>query len=246
MKTIGLIGGMSWQSTKDYYTYLNEGVNQVLGNNHSAKVIINSLNFQELETLQRQNRWDEIEVILYRAAQTLERAGADMILIGANTMHKCYDVINNQVNIPVIHIADATSDAVKSKNITKVGLLGTKYTMTEDFLKKRLHMQGLEVLTPTPDQRNVIHDIIINELCAGVINQESFKIYAAVCFDLFVKGCDGIILGCTEIPLLINTQKFCENMDPNMLQSIRKHKSFLLFDTTKIHANAAVQMALED
>jgi aspartate racemase len=246
MKTIGLIGGMSWQSTKDYYTYLNKGVNSALGKNHSARVIINSLNFQELETLQRQNRWDDIEVILYQAAQTLERAGADLILIGANTMHKCYDAINNQVKVPVIHIADSTAEAIKSRNITKVGLLGTKYTMTEDFLKKRLTMQGLEVLTPTPEQRLVIHDVIIKELCAGIINNNSFKAYANICYDLFEKGCDGIILGCTEIPLLINTQKFCEYLDPHMLTSQRKPEKLILFDTTRIHANAAVQMALEE
>jgi aspartate racemase len=230
MKTIGLIGGMSWESSIEYYRIINEATRDKLGGLHSAKSIMYSVEFAEIEALQHAGRWDEASHILIAAAQRLEKAGADFVLICTNTMHKLYDDVQRQIRIPMLHIADATADVIKAKDIAKVGLLGTRFTMEEDFYKGRLiEKYDLEVIVPPAEEMQEVHRIIYDELCAGVIEPSSKLIYAGIIDRLVAAGAQGIILGCTEIGLLVK----------------QEDSAVPLFDTTEIHAKAAVQYALE-
>lgn len=231
MKTIGLIGGMSWKSSIEYYRIINEAVKAQLGGFHSAKSIMYSVNFAEIEILQHQNRWKEAGDLLVVAAQSLERAGADFVVICTNTMHKLADAIELNIQVPLLHIADATAEKIQSSGIKNIGLLGTRFTMEQDFYRGRLiDKHGLEVLIPNEDDRQVVHQVIYQELCLGIINLESRKKYIEIVNSLIESGAEGIILGCTEIELLIGA----------------KHTAVPLFPTTRIHAEAAVQRAILD
>ena len=229
MKTIGLIGGMSWESTSTYYNLINEGIKQNLGGLHSAKIAMYSVYFDEIEKLQRQGGWQETASLLGDAAKSVEAAGADFLLICTNTMHKVADEIGSSVSIPLLHIADATAQQLSKDEMKRVGLLGTRFTMEQDFYKKRLHENhGIEVLTPEEADRQVMHDIIYKELCLGIINDESRELVLKIIDSLRKQGAECIILGCTEIPLLVK----------------QKHTEVPLYDTTAIHAGAAVNYAL--
>jgi aspartate racemase len=229
MKTIGLIGGLSWESSKEYYRIINETVNERLGGLHSAKCILYSLDFAESREIQQTKGWDEVTKILIDAAQRLEAAGADIVLICTNTMHKSVPEIQRKIHVPVLHIADATAEKVLGKGLKKVGLLGTKMTMEEDFYKGRIRERfGIDVLVPDKDERDFIERVIFDELCVGKINASSKKTLKEIVGKLADNGAEGIILGCTEIPLLIKQE------DVNVP----------VFDTTEIHAKAAVEFAL--
>lgn len=229
MKTIGLIGGMSWESSLEYYRILNETVKERLGGLHSAKCVLASVDFAEIEPLQRQERWAEQAQMMVTAAQNLERAGADFILLCTNTMHKLAEDIQAGIHVPFLHIADATARRIKIAGIRKVGLLGTRFTMEQDFYRLRLEEKHhLSVLIPGEQQRELVHKIIYDELCMGMIKEESRKQYAQVIRELAQNGAQGIILGCTEIELLVKPE---DSPVP-------------LFPTTRIHAEAAVDYAL--
>lgn len=231
MKTIGLIGGMSWESTVPYYQIINETVREHLGGLHSAKIILYSVEFDEIEKYQSSNQWDKAAEVLGKAARGLELAGADFILICTNTMHKIYSEIQAAVSVPVYHIAELTADELAAKGITKIGLLGTKYTMTEDFYKKVLIDRGIEVLIPEKDEDiRMINTVIFDELCQGIIREEAKQEYLRVIDELTARGAGGIILGCTEIGLLVQ----------------QKDTDAPLFDTTYIHARAAAEKALSE
>lgn len=230
MKTIGLIGGMSWESTLEYYRLINQTVKTKLGGLHSAKCVLYSVDFAEVEPLQRQGRWAEAADLLVEAAQKVEKAGADFALLCTNTMHKLADVVQAGIQIPLLHIADATAAQVKQAGLRRVGLLGTRFTMEEDFYRGRLMSQhGLEVVIPVPKDRATVHRIIFEELCLGVLRPESKAQMAGVISRLVEQGAEGIILGCTELGLLVGPD---DSRVP-------------LFDTTRIHALAAVELALE-
>ena len=229
MKTIGMIGGMSWESSIEYYRIINQTTRETLGGLHSAKSIMYSVEFAEIEELQHQNRWQETSRILIGAARNLEKAGANFIIICTNTMHKVYDDVQNNIQIPMLHIADATAEEIQARGITKIGLLGTRFTMEEDFYKGRLtEKYGLKVIIPSPAEMEEVHRVIYEELCAGKILESSKDKYSDIITGLVNEGVEGIILGCTEIGLLIKSQ---DSPVP-------------LFDTTEIHANAAVRFAL--
>ncbi|MDN3611757.1 aspartate/glutamate racemase family protein [Vibrio ostreicida] len=231
MKTIGIIGGMSWESTATYYHHINRTINELQGGLHSAKLILNSVDFAEIERLQHQGNWGETAVILSEAAKSLERAGADFIVIATNTMHKVANEVEEATSLPLLHIADATGQVLRENNISKVGLLGTSFTMEQMFYKQRLTEKfGIEVIVPNGVQRRLVHDVIYNELCLGKINTMSKDDYKAIIDDLAELGAQGVILGCTEIGLLIGEG------DSHMP----------LFDTAKIHALAAAKAALSD
>jgi aspartate racemase len=231
LKTIGLIGGMSWESSIEYYRIINQRVRELLGGTHSAKSIMVSLDFAEIEALQEKGNWDEATLMLVQAAQQVEYGGADFVLICTNTMHKMAPEVQSQINIPLLHIADATAEAIKNLSIYKVGLLGTLYTMEGDFYRGKLENQhGLEVIVPDDKDRQVVHQVIFEELVKGVISSESKRKYQQIIHKLVNKGAQGIILGCTEIGLLIDSED----------------ASVPLFDTTVIHAEAAVKEALEE
>lgn len=230
MKTIGLLGGMSWESTASYYQAINQGIKAQLGGLHSAKICLYSVDFEQIEQLQHQGRWDDTADILAAAAQSVEAGGADFLLICTNTMHKVAPQIGAAINIPILHIADATAQQLVHDKVKKVGLLGTRFTMEQAFYKDRLVEQfGIEVLIPNEQQRDVVHDVIYNELCLGTINQHSQQQYLDIVADLSARGAKAIILGCTEIALLIQ----------------QCHTSVPLYDTTEIHAKAAIKAALE-
>ncbi|MBC3875859.1 aspartate/glutamate racemase family protein [Undibacterium flavidum] len=231
MKTLGLIGGMSWESTIPYYRQINQTVKQHLGGLHSAKVIIYSVDFHEIEALQRSGDWDQAGKILAETAQSLERAGADMLILCTNTMHKVAGAIEAAVKIPLLHIADPTANEIKAQGLHKVGLLGTRFTMEQAFYKDRLQSQhGLQVLTPDASDRDIVHRIIYEELCLGTILTSSQQDYIRIMNDLVQQGAQAIILGCTEISLLVQAE----------------HASVPLFDTTALHAHAAAEWALRD
>ena len=228
MKTIGLLGGMSWESTLSYYKSINQGVNKQLGGLNSAKICMYSVNFEEIEKLQHAGNWSATANILSEAAIAVEKGGADFMLICTNTMHKVAPEIEANVSIPILHIADATAEKLLEKAISKVGLLGTKFTMEQDFYKGRLtERYGIEVVVPEENDRTAIHDIIYQELCRGVIKDESRAVYSAIIDKLRLQGVEAVILGCNEIALLIQQQ----------------HSNVPLFDTTAIHAQAAVMLA---
>ncbi len=229
MKTIGLIGGMSWESSVEYYRIVNETTKAKLGGLHSAKSIMYSVDFAEIERLQHQNRWQEAAQVLIDAARSIENSGADFIVLCTNTMHKVAEEIQAHINIPFLHIADATARQITDSGIKKVGLLGTRFTMEEDFYKSRLTEKfGLDVIIPDADAREVVHRVIYDELVVGEIRQDSKERYLNIIQQLVDGGAEGIILGCTEIGLLVH-QGDCR---------------VPLFDTTRIHAVAAVEYAL--
>lgn len=229
-KTIGLLGGMSWESTALYYQLLNEGMKRELGGLHSAKILLHSFDFAEIEALQMAGKWDESAVVLAGAAKGLEAAGADMVLICTNTMHKLADQIEASTSIPLLHIADATAAVIKKANYKKVGLLGTRFTMEHDFYKGRLeNKHGIDVLIPDDAGRTKAHDIIYEELCLGVVKESSKAVYLGIIKELKALGAEAIILGCTEIGMLIKP----DDTDLPVL------------DTTSIHAGAAVKAALK-
>jgi aspartate racemase len=230
MKTIGLIGGMSWESSAEYYRILNETVKARLGGLHSAKCVMVSVDFADVEPLQHQGKWSEAAGRMVEAARHLENAGADLLLLCTNTMHKTADEIQLHVRIPLLHIADATAREITARGLAKVGLLGTRFTMEDDFYKGRLiDRHSLHVVLPTEPQRGIVHRVIYDELCRGEIRQSSREQYIAIMRDLVRHGAQGIILGCTEIGLLI-----ADDDSP-----------VPVFDTTKIHARAAVDYALD-
>jgi len=229
MKTIGLIGGMSWESSLEYYRILNEKVKQELGGLHSAKTILYSVDFENIMILQHEGKWNKLTEIMIDAAKNLEKAGADLILICTNTMHKMATDVQNSISLPLLHITDATAQSIKSLNLKKVGLLGTKFTMEQEFYKDRLiEKHNIDVVIPNDKDREIVHKIIYNELCLGNINDTSKKEYIRIINDLVKKGAEGIILGCTEIPLLIKQEDV----------------SVPIFDTTTIHAEHAVLEAI--
>jgi aspartate racemase len=229
MKIIGLIGGMSWESSVEYYRIINEEVKKRLGGLHSAYSIMYSVDFAEIEKCQSKGDWEKAGDILANAAKSLEKSGADFIIICTNTMHKVIDTIQGNINIPILHIADATATQIKKHGLKTIGLLGTKYTMEQDFYKSRLEAQGLKVLIPTDQEREIINTIIYEELCLGKILPSSKTSYKSAINNLIENGAEGIILGCTEIGLLIKQE------DTNVP----------LFDTASTHALAAVNKALE-
>ena len=229
MKTIGLIGGMSWESTQIYYQIINQRINEALGKLHSAKMLIDSVDFEELEACQSGDDWERAGYILGDSARRLEKAGADFILICTNTMHKVAPQVASQTSLPLIHIADATAARLREAGISQVGLLGTKYTMNEEFYKDRLHDAGIKTIIPSVPEMDKVNSIIFHELCLGLIKDESREKYSTIIDNLKKKGAQGVILGCTEIGMLIR----------------QKDASIPVFDTTVIHAEKAAELALE-
>jgi aspartate racemase len=229
MRTIGLLGGMSWESSSEYYRLINQHIQQRLGGLHSAQCVMYSVDFAQVEELQHRGAWEEAGALLADAAQRLERAGADIVVLCTNTMHKIAPAIEAAVAIPLLHIADPTAHAITREGIRVVGLLGTRFTMEQEFYKGRLVAQhGLEVLVPPADQQAIVHRIIYEELCLGRIVPESRQAYQTIMAELVEAGAQGIILGCTEIGLLV-----------------QEHDTTVpVFDTTKLHAEAAVDFAL--
>lgn len=229
MKTIGLLGGMSWESTSSYYRAINQGIKQRLGGLHSAKICLYSVDFADIEQLQHRSDWEKTAQILSAAARSVEAGGADFLLVCSNTMHKVAPQIEAAISIPLLHIVDGTATALLRDKISRVGLLGTGFTMEQDFYKGRLtdHF-GIEVTVTEPEQQNSIHNIIYQELCLGVISDQSRQRYLEVIEQLQHCGAQGVILGCTEIALLLQ----------------QSHTSVPLYDTTAIHAASAVELAL--
>lgn len=228
-KTIGLLGGMSWESTATYYRALNEGIKARLGGLHSARICLVSVDFEEIEKLQHADDWDGTAVILAEAAQAVERGGADFLLICTNTMHKVAPQIAATISIPILHIADATAERLREDGIKKVGLLGTRFTMEQEFYKNRLsELYGIEVLVPEQAERDAVHDVIYKELCLGVIEDGSRDRYLKIIDQLTARGAEAVILGCTEIALLVQ----------------QSHTQTPLYDTTAIHAEQAVIKSL--
>ncbi|CAN5538214.1 aspartate/glutamate racemase family protein [soil metagenome] len=229
MRTIGLIGGMSWESSVLYYQIINRRTQAILGDSHSAESLMHSVDFGTIAKLQHDGNWAELEKMMIAAAVRLERSGADLVVICTNTMHMFADEIGNSVKIPLLHIGDATGETIKSTGLKKIGLLGTKFTMEKDFLKKRL-LDKFEIETLIPDDadREKVHSIIYNELVKGEINESSRAIFLDVIEKLTANGAEGIVLGCTEIPLLVTPE----------------YTDAVLFDTTRLHAEMAVDFAL--
>lgn len=229
MEIIGLIGGMSWESSLEYYKIINETTKLKLGGHHSAPCLMYSVDFQEIEILQRQNKWDELTEIMVDAAIRLKNGGAHFIVICTNTMHKMAGDIEDRVGLKVLHIAEVTGEKIIEQGLKKVGLLGTKFTMEEDFYKKVLEEKfNINVIIPDENEREIVHDIIYRELCKGIITEDSKEEYKKVINNLRLKGAEGVVLGCTEIPLLIKQEDV----------------GIPIFDTTTIHAVSAVEYAL--
>ncbi|HEY3480686.1 MAG TPA: aspartate/glutamate racemase family protein [Streptomyces sp.] len=229
MKTIGLIGGMSWESTAEYYRLLNELTRDRLGGLHSAKCVLVSVDFAEIERLQVRGSWEQAGEILAAAARSLERAGVDMVLICTNTMHKVAGQVQAAVSVPLLHLADATADAVRAAGVRRVGLLGTAFTMEQDFYRGRLEARGLDVLVPDTEARALVHRVIYEELCLGQVREDSRRAYQRIITDLVAGGAEGVILGCTEIELLLSPP---DSPVP-------------LFPTARLHAEAAVAASLD-
>ncbi len=230
MKTIGMLGGMSWESTASYYKVINEGVRDTLGGLHSARICMYSVDFEKIEKLQYQGDWKETAVILARGAKAIEAGGADFLLICTNTMHKVASEIEAAISIPLLHIADATGVELRKNTVKRVGLLGTRFTMQENFYKGRLtEKYGIEVIVPELVEQDSIHSVIYKELCLGKIRARSLQKFLDIIHSLRDKGAEAVILACTEIALLVQ----------------QKHTSVPLYDTTRIHAMAAVKKAIE-
>ena len=231
MKVIGMIGGMSWESTAEYYRIVNQTVRARLGGQHSAKTLLYSVDFQEVEQLQREGRWDEADTLLVECARRLERGGADFLIICTNTMHRSAPAIRSAVGLPLLHIADATALRVREAGVRRLGLLGTRFTMEQDFYKGRLaEKHGLDVLVPEEEDRGIIHTVIYDELCRGEIRAESRREYLRIMDGLAARGAEAVVLGCTEISLLVKPED----------------TALRLFDTTCIHAEEAVTLALQN
>jgi aspartate racemase len=230
VKTIGLIGGLSWHSSLEYYRIINETVQARLGGGHSARCVMVSVDYEEIDALERQNRWDETIPIITAAAHSVERAGADFLVICSNTTHKLADHVQAQIGIPLLHIADATARAIGARGLTRVGLLGTRFTMEEDFIKGRMIAQGLDVMIPAAADRDVVHSVIYDELCLGQFRADSRAQYITVIERLVSAGALGIILGCTEIGLLVHPDD-CP---------------VPVFDTARIHAETAAAYAVTE
>jgi aspartate racemase len=228
MLTIGLIGGMSWESTIPYYRIINQTVKQKLGGLHSAKIVLYSVDFDEIQRHQHAGDWDATAQILAHAANALRLAGADFFLIGTNTMHKVADHVQQAAGIPLLHVVDALAAEIKRSKISKIGLLGTRFTMEQDFYRDRLSANGIQSIIPNANDRNTIHRVIYEELCLGRINDQSRLAYREIIQRLIDDGAEGIVLGCTEIAMLISQQD----------------SAVPIFDTTEIHARAAVDYAL--
>ena len=229
MKTIGLLGGMSWESTVTYYQIINETIKEKLGGLHSARILLYSVDFAEIEKCQSEGDWEKSADILSEAARNLEKAGADFIVICTNTMHKVAPEIQDRIHVPVMHIAEATAEVLKENQITKVALLGTKYTMTQDFYKKKLEENGTTVLIPDEKSIEIVNRVIYDELCLGMISSGSREQYLKIIDALALKGAQGVILGCTEIGLLVH----------------QEDTSLPVFDTTQIHARKAALASID-
>ncbi|MQY61177.1 amino acid racemase [bacterium] len=230
MKTIGMIGGMSWESSLEYYRIMNQAVKEKLGGFHSAPCILYSVDFDDVEKLQHQGDWESLTRLMIEAAQRVKKAGADFLVICTNTMHKMADEVQGAIQIPLLHIADVTAEAVKANGQSQVGLLGTKFTMEQDFYKGRLQeIHGIDVLIPEDKERQVIHDILYNELCFGEIKELSKGKFQSIIQNLVKRGAQGVILGCTEIPLIVRQEDY----------------EIPLYDTTALHSRAAVDFALQ-
>lgn len=229
MKTIGLLGGMSWESTAEYYRLLNEGVRDRLGGLHSARIVLTSVDFAEIERMQVEERWNDAASALADEARRLETADVDVILLCTNTMHKVADVIESAVDVTFLHLADATAEAIVRSDVSTVGLLGTTFTMEQAFYRERLETKGIHVIVPAADDRALVHRVIYDELCIGVVREESRVAYADVIDRLIASGAEGIVLGCTEIELLVNPDETWQ---------------VPMFPTTRIHVEAAIEYAL--
>ena len=231
MKTIGILGGMSWESTAEYYRIINEAVREKLGDSHSAEMVIYSVDFQEYADLMQAGEWNQIKSLLIAGAQRLEFAGVDFLLLATNTKHKFADEIQRNISIPLLHIADATADEIVAQGLKTVGLLGTRFTMEEDFYRGRLKDGfNIEVLIPDESKRKLVHRVIFDELVLGITTDQSKRDFIEIIEELAELGAEGVILGCTEIPLLIKPGE----------------TSVPLFDTTRIHALKAVDYALAE
>jgi amino-acid racemase len=231
MKTIGLVGGMSWESTLEYYRIINETVKEKLGGFHSGQIVLCSVDFASIEVLQQRGEWDRMAEMLIEAFCRIEAAGADFGLLCTNTMHKVFDEIQKNVRIPLVHIADVTGQAITARGLRRVGLLGTRFTMEQEFYKGKLTSDyGIDVLIPGEEERQAIHAIIYHELCLGAVKDASREAFKKIIDRLEGRGAQGIVLGCTEIPLLVKQE---DHVLP-------------LFDTTGLHARAAVDRALGD
>ncbi len=228
MKTIGLIGGMSWESSLLYYRLINQGIKQRLGGLHSARLLMYSVDFAPIEELQHAGDWDATAEILADAARRLEAGGADFFLIGTNTMHRVAEPVAAAVDMPLLHIADATAKILLDDEVKRIGLLGTAFTMELDFYRNRIEASGIDVIVPELHDRQMVHDIIYQELCLGKVDDDSRDVYLAIIDRMGAENIDGVILGCTEIGMLIQQQ----------------HTDLKLYDTTEIHAEQAVVMAL--
>lgn len=229
MKTIGLLGGMSWESSLEYYRILNEEVKRVLGETHSAKCLMYSVDFHEIEILQRKGDWDQLSTIMVENALRLKHGGADCIVICANTMHKMAGLIKTSTGLPIIHIGEEVGKAIFGRGLKKIALLGTEYTMTGEFYREKLRYFGIETIIPGDAERKIIHDIIYDELILGKFKQESKIKILNIIEDLYVQEIEGVILGCTELPLLIS----------------QKDLDVPVFDTTDLHAKGAIEYALD-
>jgi aspartate racemase len=228
VKTIGMLGGMSWESTELYYRKINEATKQALGGFHSAPIALVSVDFQEIERLQHGDDWATCAEILRNKSRQIESAGADFLLICTNTMHKVATEIESSISIPLLHIADATADRIRQAGMNKIGLLGTRFTMEQDFYRGRLEQHGIEVLIPDEEDRVIVHRVIYDELCQGKIDNQSRNEFVRIIEELHARGAEGVIEGCTEITMLVS----------------QDHVAVPLFDTTAIHAEAAVAEAL--
>ncbi|MGM0436676.1 MAG: aspartate/glutamate racemase family protein [Bacillota bacterium] len=230
MKTIGLIGGMSWESSLEYYRLVNEFTKEKLGKKHSAECLMYSVDFAEIEEMQHKGEWELLKEEMINYAKNLKKGGADFIVICTNTMHKMADAIENEIDLPLIHIADAAAHSIVEQDIDKVALLGTKFTMERDFYKDRLKKHGIEVIIPWEEEREIVHNTIYNELIDGLILEKSKNKFKKIINNLYSRGAEGVILGCTEIPLLIKDED----------------SPIPVFDTTNLHAREAVEYAIEN
>ena len=230
MKTIGLIGGMSWESTITYYQLLNEAAKEQLGGLHSAKIFLYSVDFFEIEALMSRGEWDQAAELLGGVAKRLEQAGADCVLICTNTLHKVAPQVQSQITVPLLHIAEAAAEALLARGVTRVGLLGTKYTMTQEFYRDKLVARGVEVIIPVGDEIEMVNRVIFDELCLGIVKEDSRAAYLSVIDNLKSRGAEAILLGCTELGLIVSQEDV----------------SLPLFDTTVIHAKAAADFALTE
>jgi aspartate racemase len=231
MKTMGLLGGMSWQSTNTYYALLNQGIGAALGGLHSARLLLYSVDFDEIEKLQHAGQWAQMGELLAAAAQRVEAGGADFLMICTNTMHKVAPQVEAAITIPLLHLADATGQRLQDDGITRVGLLGTRFTMEQDFYKQRIVDKfGIEVIVPETEDIEIVHKVIYDELCLGTIKDDSRDAYLAVIDRLQDRGAQAVILGCTEIAMLVE----------------QSHSGMPLYDTTTIHCEEAVKLALAE